>query len=139
MTLAMSVLGAICVWGTAVNMRAVTFEDSRRRKQGLPPRPLWYESLWKKSPRLVLSGVYISLSVAFAFYLLDFAASSILKLKSGPESPHELYEQCTPMAFWIGCAIWLTPLLAALFIFLRSATRLLGPDVGAVSGRFPDA
>src|ERR1700691_6182122 len=98
MTLAMSVLGAISVWGTAANMRAVTSENARRRKQGLPPRPLWYESLWKRSPRLVLSAVYISLSVAFALFLLDFAASSILNLKSGLESPYELYEQCIPMA-----------------------------------------
>jgi len=124
MTLAMSVLGAISIWGTAVNMRAVTSEDARRRKQGLPPRPLWYESLWKRSPRLVLSAIYISLSVAFVLFLLDFTASSILKLKGGLESPSELYQQCTPTAFWIGFAIWLTPLLAALFILVRSVIGL---------------
>lgn len=125
MTLAVSVLGAISVWGTAVNMRAVTSENARRRKQGLPPVPLWYESLWKRSPRLVLSAIYICLSAAFALHLLDFAGSSILKLKSGFESPYELYQECTPTAFWIGCGIWLTSLLAALVIFARSAIGLL--------------
>lgn len=131
MTLFTSLLGSISVWGAAVNMRAGNSEDARRRKQGLPPRPLWYESLWQKSPRLVLSGVYISLSIAFALYLLDFAASSILKLKSGLESPYELYEQCTPVAFWVGCVIWLTPLLAALFVFVRSASSLFTPRAGS--------
>lgn len=114
MTLTTLLFGAVIVWGTAVNMRAVTSENARRREQGLPPVPLWYESLWKSSPKLVLSAVYIAFSVAFALYLLDFAASSILKLKSGPESPYQLYQQCTPTAFWIGCGIWLTPLLAAM-------------------------
>lgn len=131
MTVAISILGAISVWGASVNMRAVTSDAARRRKQGLPPAPLWYESLWKRSPGLVLSGIYICLSVAFALYLLDFAASSILKFKSGLESPYELYEQCNPAAFWIGCGIWLTPLLAALFVFMRSAVSLLAPGVSS--------
>ena len=131
MTLTMSLLGAIIVWGAAVNIRAVTSDNARRRKQGLPPAPLWYESLWKRSPDFVLSGIYICLSVAFALYLLDFAASSILKLKGGLESPYELYEQCTPMAVWIGCGIWLTALLAALLVFVRSAMSLPKPDVSS--------
>lgn len=126
MTLAMSLLGAINIWGASVFMRAGTSDQLRRRKQGLPTAPLWYESLWKRSPKLILSAIYISLSVAFALYLLDFAGSSILKLKSGLESPYELYEQCSPTTFWIGCAVWLTPLLAALFIFVRSAIGLYG-------------
>lgn len=124
MTLAMSVLGAIGVWGTSVNLRAVTSDHALRRKRGLPPVPLLYESLWKRSPGLIVSGIYICLSVIFILYLLYFAASSILKLKGQLESPHELYEQCNPTAFWIGCGMWLTPLLAALFMFLRSAIGL---------------
>ena len=64
--------------GTAANMRAVTSENARRREQGLAPVLLWHESLWKSSSKLVLSAVYIAFSVAFALYLFDFAASSIL-------------------------------------------------------------
>lgn len=138
-TVIASIFGAIGIWGTAITGRAGTSDPLTRRRQGLPPLPLWYESLWKRSPTLILSGTYICLSVTFALYLLYFAASSILRVKDQLESPYALYEQCNPTAFWIGCAIWLTPLLAALLIFLRSATRLLGPDVGAVSDRFPDA
>lgn len=124
MTLAASIFGAVAIWGSSVTKRAGSSDQLRRRKQGLPRAPLWYESLWKRSPGLVLSGIYICLSVIFALYLLYFAANSNLKLKGGLESPYELYEQCTPMAFWIGCAIWLTPLLAALFVFVRLAIGL---------------
>lgn len=125
LTFCTSLLGSIVIWGTSVNLRAGTSDQARRRKEGLPPAPLWYESLWKRSPLVILSGIYISLSIAFVLYLLDFAGFFVLKLKGGLESPYELYEQCTPTEFWIGCGIWLVPLLVAVFIFLRSATRVL--------------
>lgn len=139
LTLVMSLLVAICIFGMAINVRAVSSANALRRKQGLPPVPLWYESLWARSPSLVLSIVYTAVSVTFAVYLLEFSAFAFLKLKNTIESPYALYEQCTPKEFWIGFGIWLTPLLAALFIIMRSATRLLAPAVGADSGRIPDA
>lgn len=74
---------------------------------------------------MVLSGIYIALSVVFAFYMLKECAFIPPQAQSGFESPYELYEQCTPATFWIGCGVWLIPLLAALYIFVRSAIGLL--------------
>ena len=114
-------LGSVTVWGASVNMRAVTSDFALRRKQGLPPAPLWYESLWRRSPSLVLSAAYFFVSLVFALNVLKECAFFLLKPQSGFESPYELYEQCTPTEFWIGCGIWLMPLLVAVFIFVRSA------------------
>lgn len=66
MSVIVSLFGAVGIWGTAITQRAGTSDPFTRRKQGLPPLPLWYESLWKKSPALILSGIYVCLSVTFA-------------------------------------------------------------------------
>lgn len=119
---------SVTVWGASINFRAGTSDQIRRRKHGLPLAPLWYESLWKRSPGLVLSASYFLVSVTFALYVLKECAFFLLKRKSGFESPYEFYEQCTPVAFWVGCGIWLISLLLAIFIFMQSARRSSTPE-----------
>jgi hypothetical protein len=127
LTFCMSLLGGIGVWGISINVQAFSAEHIQRRKQGLPTSalPLSRRSLWRASPGVVLSGIYVCLSAVFAYYMLSECAFFLLKLKSGLESPHDLYEQCTPREFWIGFAMWSIPLITALCIFVRSASGLL--------------
>jgi len=131
MTFAMSLLGGIAIWGSCLKWQG--YKDGVERwRQGRPspaisallaqpamPRSL--VSLWRASPSLVLSGIYISLSLEFGYFLVDM---------SGPHSPLKrsfaskfwwICAHTTPRERLIGCGIWLIPLLFALVIFSRSA------------------
>lgn len=137
MTFAMSLLGGICVWGISINIQAVSSETARRRKLGIPTSalPRSWESLWRASPSFVLSGVYIALSVIFAFFLIKFSGPKSIYGQSFSTKLRWTYEHVTAQELFGGGAIWTIPLFAAMLVFVRSAIELARRGKRALNNR----
>jgi hypothetical protein len=134
MTFAMSLLGGIAIWGSCLQWQALD-DGVERYERGWPgPKisallaqpalPRRWESLWRASPSLVLSGIYTSLSLLFAYFLIDLSGPQALSKLSFARKFWWICAHTTPQERFIGCGIWLILLAAAVFIFVRSAAAL---------------
>lgn len=135
MTFTMSLLGLVVIWGSCRQLQG--YNDAvKRYKQDLPgpsisallsqsAMPRSWESLWRASPSLVLSGVYTCLSLMFAYFLIDLSGPQSLSKQSFASKFWWVCAHTTPQERFIGCGIWLIPLVVAVFIFVRSAAGYL--------------
>ena len=127
MTLVALLLGGAGIWGICINFEAVSSENVERRQRGLPTSalPRSWESWWRASPRLVLSGICLCLSVVFAVYLFEFSGPKSIYGQSILTKFRWTYEHIAPREFFAGCAIWLILFVTVLLVFVRSASRVL--------------
>jgi hypothetical protein len=127
MTLVVLLLGGAGIWGICINFEALSSESVERRKQGLPTPalPRSWEFWWRASPRLVLSGIYLCSSVVFAAYVVEFSGPKSIYGQSILTKFIWTYEHTAPRELFAGCAIWLILFFAVLFVFVRSAIKIL--------------
>jgi hypothetical protein len=135
MTFMMSLLGTVVIWGSCRQSQG--YNDAvKRYKQGLAgpsisalltqsAMPRSWESLWRASPSLVLSGVYTCLSFIFAYSPIDLSGPQPLSKRSFASKFWWICAHTSPQERFIGCGIWLIPLVVAVFIFMRSVPGYL--------------
>lgn len=131
MTLAMSILVGIPVWGYSMNVQALTAKRIQTATQLLqtPAMPRSWVSLWEKAPGLVLSGACICLSVMWAYFFIDFSGPKSLFKLSISTKYWWIYSHTSRQDLFTVCGIWLTVIAAALIVFVRSAISFLGPGI----------
>jgi hypothetical protein len=131
MTFAVSLLGGITIWGGCRNFEGLN-DAVKRYKQGRPApaisalltqsaMPRTWESLWRASPSLVLSGIYASLSLIFAYFLIDMSGPQSRLKESFASKFWWICAHTSPQERFIACGIWLIPFAVAVSIFVRSA------------------